>query len=189
MKIIAISYPEKYKEEHLIINELFKNGLEIFHLRKPLWTAEQMSTLLDMIDANFHNRIILHSHYQLREGLKGIHFTKKSEHLIEKYKNTDIHKSISCHSFKETQEYAKEMNYCFISPVFDSISKKDYKANIDLKALKDNAKRQKLVALGGINDENISKLRNTELYGAAILGHIWYSDNAIKAFNDVQKYI
>lgn len=189
MKIIAISYPEKYKEEHLIINELFKNGLEIFHLRKPLWTAEQMTTLLDMIDANFHNRIVLHSHYQLREGLKGIHFTKKSKHLIEKYKNTNIHKSISCHSFKETQEYAKEMDYCFISPVFDSISKKGYNANIDSEELRNNANRQKLVALGGINDQNISNLRDIKLYGAAILGHIWYSDDAIKAFNDIQKCI
>jgi thiamine-phosphate pyrophosphorylase len=189
MKIIAISYPEEYKEEHNIINELFNNGLEIFHLRKPLWTFDKIVSLLDMIDASFHNRIVLHSHYELSEGLKGIHFTGKNKHLIKEYKNVNIHKSISCHSFEETQQYAEIMDYSFISPVFDSISKKGYKANIDFACLKENAKKQNLVLLGGINNINLNELKEIRPYGIAILGHLWDSNNVIKAFKDIQECI
>lgn len=189
MKIIVISYPVKYQDEHIIINELFRLGLEIFHLRKPLYSAEDLSSLLDMIDTKYHNRIVIHTHYTLNYKLKGIHFNSTSRNIIKKYKDYPIHKSLSCHSFKEIEEYANIMNYSFISPVFDSISKKDYKANIDLKDFKECAKTNKIVALGGIKDSNVKDLKEMNLYGIALLGYIWNSDKPIEAFKRIQKCI
>jgi thiamine-phosphate pyrophosphorylase len=189
MKTIVISYPEEYKDEHIIINELFRNGLEIFHLRKPLYSADKIISLLDMIDAKYHKRIVLHSHYHLSENLKGIHFTGKTTHLIDKYKDVPCHKSISCHSIEEINEYSPCMDYCFISPVFDSISKKDYKANIDLIDLQKCNNINKTVALGGISSSNISALKGINLYGFALLGYIWNNENIIRAFKEIQKCI
>lgn len=202
MRLIALSYPTEFKNEHIIINSLFENDLQILHLRKPDWSPLQMTSLLDKIDARFHNRIIIHSHYELcdispisidsnndsskRYHLKGIHFTHKTKHMIEKYENIDIHKSISCHSFQELNRYKDVMNYCFISPVFDSISKKGYKSAISLKELKENTKRCNLVALGGIDSNNIHELKNLKLYGVAILGFLWESDDVLGSFMKIQ---
>jgi len=202
MRLLALSYPTEYKDEHAIINSLFENGLQIFHLRKPDWSLHQMTSLLDKIDARFHNRIIIHSHYEIcnispisnenqedsfkKYQLKGIHFTHKTKHMIEKYKDLDLHKSISCHSFEEIGQYQDIMDYCFISPVFDSISKKGYKSAISLDDLKENAKRNNLVALGGINSHNIDQLKDLKLYGIALLGFLWESDDVLRSFMKIQ---
>lgn len=184
MKLIAISYPDSYNNEHIIINHLFNNGLEIFHLRKPTWTIGEISKLLDMIDAQYHNRIVIHSHYNLCNNfnLKGIHFTSNTKHQIQKYISTPYHKSISCHSFEEIDKYKRYMDYCFISPLFNSISKEGYKSSIDIELLLQKSKETKIVALGGINDTNIKTLLNTSIYAVAVLGFIWNSTNPINAF-------
>lgn len=191
MKLIALSYPSDYKDEHSIINTLFSSGLEILHLRKPNCNINQMISLLDKIDAKFYNRIVIHSHYELCNdySLKGIHFTHKTRHLIEKYKDSPIHKSISCHDFIEVLKYRDTMNYCFISPVFDSISKVGYRSNISLDELSNYSKETNLVALGGINSDNIQQVKQTKLYGAAILGYLWQSIDVQKAFKEIQTQI
>jgi len=184
MKLIAISYPGSFNDEHIIINGLFNEGLEILHLRKPDWSRGDVAKLLDMIDAKFHNRIVLHSHYELygMYNLMGIHFTRKTMHLIDLYKYSPIHKSISCHSYEEIDRYKHVMDYCFISPVFDSISKQGYKSAINLNVLEVYAQCSQIVALGGIDVTRLRDLQDINLYGAAMLGYLWNSESVIDAF-------
>ena len=74
--------------------------------------------------------------------------------------------SMSCHSWAEVQN-VKKLDYVTLSPVFDSISKKNYKANHSLL----NGWREassKVIAMGGVSLENLSSLKNFN--GAAMLG-------------------
>lgn len=193
MKIIVISYPNRYPNEASIINDLFKNGLDILHLRKPLYSKEAMCYLLDMINIEYHNRIVIHSHYDLYLNniydLNGIHLTKDSKNYINKYINTTSKVSVSTHSFEEVLLFKDKTRYMFISPVFDSISKENYKSNISIEKLKNNSYTNKLVALGGIQNINIESIKKLNLYGIALLGHIWKKDHEIENFKIIKEIV
>ena len=193
MKIIVISYPNRYPNEASIINDLFKNGLDILHLRKPLYSKEAMCYLLDMINIEYHNRIVIHSHYDLYlnniYNLNGIHLTKDSKYYIDKYINTTSKVSVSTHSFEEVLLFKDKTRYMFISPVFDSISKENYKSNISIEKLKNNSYINKLVALGGIQDINIESIKKLNLYGIALLGHIWKKNHEIENFKIIKEIV
>lgn len=191
MKIIVISYPNKYPNEALIINDLFKNGLEIFHLRKPNYSEADLCHLLDMIDTKYHNRIVLHFHYNLINtyNLRGIHLTKNSKQYLNKYLIKDLQISVSTHSFEEVFIFREKTKYMFISPLFDSISKKNYKANINIETLKNHSDINKLVALGGIQEKNIELIKDTNLYGIALLGYIWKENCEIDNFIKIKEIV
>ena len=84
--------------------------------------------------------------------------------------------SYSAHGFTEVQHLPFHTDYVFLSPVFDSISKKGYRAGFDdpeiLKAFLANS-QQKIIALGGINQERIQTCNELGFDGYAMLGHIW----------------
>ena len=78
----------------------------------------------------------------------------------------------------------EDWEYSFISPVFPSISKKGYGENSTI--LNDIKKRTrsnvKLIALGGINENNINEVFESELDGVALLGAIWENDEPLNVF-------
>lgn len=177
MKLIVISNPVNLKDEHKLVSSFFEAGLEYFHLRKPEHSEMQMEEYLQLIPEKYYNRIMLHSHYSLAEkfNLKGIH---NSNILSFSYKEGLI-ASASIHSINELQE-SEKFNYVFLSPVFDSISKVGYKSNFDLKELKQSLQffknqepKTEVIALGGIDEENIAIARKTGFDGVAVLGAIW----------------
>ena len=50
MKIIVISNPTPISKEASLINQLFDEGLSVFHLRKPDSSAQEVVLLLQEID-------------------------------------------------------------------------------------------------------------------------------------------
>lgn len=87
--------------------------------------------------------------------------------------------SRSCHSLEEVVKYKEQCSYVTLSPIFNSISKQGYCAAFtqeELKRAKDlNVVDQKVVALGGIDAENIAQIKELGFGGAAVLGTIWKS--------------
>ena len=85
--------------------------------------------------------------------------------------------SRSCHSLEEVKEHKKNCDYVFLSPVFDSISKLNYHANYTpeeiRKAHKAGIIDKKVIALGGIDTDNIRQVKNYGFGGAAIMGALW----------------
>jgi len=77
-KIIVISSLKPITNEASIITALFNNGLELFHIRKPFNAIIETEKLIANIPKEFHNRIVIHQHYQLTNyfELKGIHKKK-----------------------------------------------------------------------------------------------------------------
>jgi thiamine-phosphate pyrophosphorylase len=69
------------------------------------------------------------------------------------------------------------MDYLFLSPVFDSISKENYNSRFPESLLCDLKSKgiinEKVIALGGVNKHNISKVKDYGFGGAAVLGALW----------------
>jgi len=96
----------------------------------------------------------------------------------------------SAHSFEELEKI--DADICFLSPVFDSISKFGYKAKYSNQELKNGIaawrdfqkkenRSQKLFALGGIDAKNIAELASLGFDGAAVLGAVWHDPDPVEA--------
>ena len=176
MKLILITPPTFFVEEDKIITALFEEGLDILHLRKPDSAPMYAERLLTLIPEQFHKRIVVHENFYLKDEykLKGVHLNNRTPNLPHHYKG---HVSRSCHSLEEVKEHKRYCDYVLLSPVFDCISKKDYHANYTpeeiRKAHKAGIIDKKVIALGGIDTDNIRQVKNYGFGGAAILGALW----------------
>ena len=176
MKLILITSPTYFVEEDKIITALFEEGLDILHLRKPDTAPIYAERLLTLIPEQYHKRIVVHENFYLKDEykLKGIHLNNRNPKSPTDYKG---HTSRSCHSLEEVKEHKKNYDYVFFSPVFDSISKKDYHANYTpeeiRKAHKAGIIDKRVIALGGIDIDNIRQVKEYGFGGAAVMGALW----------------
>ena len=177
MKLIIITDPEAIHNEIPVINKLFENGLDYLHLRKPDYSRDDLKIYLNSVKPEFIHRIIIHDHYDLINefNIKGIHLNGRNINNIP----TGIKPfSSSCHTIDEVKSFKNNIQgYLFLSPIFDSISKKGYKSSFDVGSLKqlniDKVIDDNVVALGGINLENIQIIKELGFGGIAILGALW----------------
>ena len=178
MKWIVITMPDFIENEANYINQLFEAGLDLLHLRKPDSRIEDCERLLQETNPKLHPRIVVQDHFSLckKYHLHGIHLNRRNHQVPDGFQGS---LSRSCHSFEEVTEAQKEgvFSYVFLSPIFDSISKKGYKHNFANKDLEDAGNNgiinEKVIALGGIIPQFIPQLRAWNFGGAAFLGDIW----------------
>ncbi|MEG0795250.1 MAG: thiamine phosphate synthase [Odoribacter sp.] len=181
MKIIVITSPDRIKDEAVICNLLFAHGLDCLHIRKPGMPLAEYEKFIQQLDSGYHNRIVVHEHYELvrKYQLHGIHLKsgKGDEYAHYSYCRSI---SISCHSVEEIKHLPFQPAYCFLSPIFDSISKQGYQSRFvelpDLCGL-----NLPVIALGGITPERIKICRKTGFTGVAALGYLW--ENPEEALN------
>ena len=176
MKLIAITPPTYFVEEDKILTALFEEGLEILHLRNPNTAPMYAERLLTLIPEQYHKRIVVHGHFYLKEeyNLKGIHLNHRNLEMPEGYKG---HISRSCHSLDEVIVNKKDCDYVFLSPIFDSISKQNYLSGFTeeeiVRARHNGIIDKRVIALGGINENNLLDVKKNGFGGAAILGDLW----------------
>lgn len=195
MQLMVISSPVGFKGESKLINDLFENGLEIFHLRKPEWGIKECREILAKIDVQYHDRIALHQHHELVSdyGINRLHFPEKlRKELIDHAVNLDaLTVSTSVHRLEEI-ESLYGFDYAFFGPVFDSYSKPGYKGvsrdQADL--VNTTQKDTKVIALGGIGLNTIARMKRMGFDGAAMLGWIWNDPlKAIDNFKQVKCWV
>jgi thiamine-phosphate pyrophosphorylase len=176
MKLIAVTTPHFFVEEDKIITELFEEGLDILHLRKPDTAAVYSERLLKLIPEKYHKKIVTHEHFYTKEefNLMGIHLNSRNSIEPESYEG---HISCSCHSIEEVKQKKELYDYVFMSPIFDSVSKVGYQSKYtpeDLRsAAKDGIIDKNVIALGGIAADNILEVKDFGFGGAALLGDLW----------------
>ncbi len=176
MKLIVMTPPNFFIEEDKILTTLFEEGLDFLHLRKPNTAPMFSERLLTLIPPQYHKRIVTHDHFYLKEefNLMGIHINQRNPNPPENYRG---HISCSCHSIDEVKRRKGPCNYVFMSPIFDSISKKNYLSTYSSEDIRAAAKAgiidKKVIALGGINADNILLIKDYGFGGAAILGDLW----------------
>jgi thiamine-phosphate pyrophosphorylase len=187
MRLVIISSPELVQDELQKVNSLFEQGLEYFHLRKPGLSIDAHRDYLKGIKPSFLKRIIVHDHFGLlnKYNLRGIHLNSRlyenaDPEFFKEAKRKNIQIGTSVHSFEEVGKL-KHVDYYFISPVFESISKIGYKGTVILEEYaqflnereKSGIKKPMAIALGGIDEENVGQLKPIGFDGAALLGAIW----------------
>lgn len=176
MKLILMTTPFFFVEEHQILSSLFDEGLEILHLRKPNTEPVYSERLLSLLDENCRKKIVVHDHFYLKNeyNLKGVHLNHRNPELPLKYKG---HISCSCHNALEVTSHKKACNYVFLSPIFDSISKTGYSSQFSVAELKklrsEGVIDKKVMALGGVDLEKIKMAKDLGFGGVVVLGDIW----------------
>jgi thiamine-phosphate pyrophosphorylase len=194
MKLIVISCPNEIRDEVKIITELFESGLSTFHLRKPDHKVKDYQTCLKNIPEKYHDKIVIHSHYQLSEiyNVKGFHLPEKVrqnpvESDFENLKNYKII-STSFHSLESLNDNKDIYDYVFLSPVFDSISKINYFSAYNFKDVSNALSKIRfdVIALGGVNILNINQAYKMGFKGVALLGVVWKSNNPATAFSEIR---
>jgi thiamine-phosphate pyrophosphorylase len=168
MKLIVLSSPTAVPEEHSIINSLFEEGLEIFHIHKPFFSKEETENFIQEIPSKYRDKIALHSDFP------------------------------KFHSLSELEAHKEKYEYAFLSPLFDSISKVGYKSKFsqELHPLLRNKLTtileiggKEIIALGGIDEDKIKICRALGFAGVAVLGALWNNHSPVQKFKQIQKQI
>ena len=195
MKLIVVSTPKNFTTEPQQVTMMFDRGLEIFHLRKPRFSKQNMIEYLSLIPERYHNRIVIHSKHllALKFNLRGIHLT--SAHRKQKIRTwfriqrlkiklPEIKITASFHSLEKLLEEKRVFDYVFLSPVFDSISKAKHQGKFRGQNLEVilNKLPQDVIALGGVDIDRIDEIIDMGFAGMAVLGAIWESDKSLDRF-------
>ncbi|GAB1858245.1 hypothetical protein MHTCC0001_30820 [Flavobacteriaceae bacterium MHTCC 0001] len=192
-----------------ILHQLFQEGLQYYHLRKPNKDYKAHCDYLNQIDSKYHNNIVTHYFHELVNefDLKGIHFQeakrqdvlgeegsnlKKEEFIYNYTENVAIDFSIlksktissSFHEPIELQNCTVDFDYHLLSPVFSSISKKGYKG----RGFDVNHINKRIVGMGGVTANNLSEFTRLGFKGVGVLGGIWNSKSPISNFKLMRNY-
>ena len=188
IKLVVITTPEFFQGEAELINTLFKHGLELLHVRKPSASEQQMEEYLSAIDGKYMSRVALHDHFELaqRFGVGGLHLNSRNNALPSGWSGRV---SRSCHSFDEVLAVKDALDYCFLSPIFDSVSKIGYKMGFSEAELRQKRAEgvidSKIFALSGVTLDNVQVVESLGFGGCAVLGYLWQYKSDSKKMTDV----
>ena len=175
MLFIVVTNPYFIDNEHIIIQNLIDYGVDYVHLRKPEANINEYKDLLSSLDEKTLNHIVLHEYHELAlyYPVHGIHLNRRNT-LIPKGYNKTI--SCSTHSLDEIRRLPDYFEYCFLSPIFDSISKSGYLSRFNNEELLEPDINQlinkRVIALSGVTYDKIEELNNMHFHGFAMLGDI-----------------
>ncbi|CAM1341848.1 thiamine phosphate synthase [Tenacibaculum aestuarii] len=193
--MIVLIAPEKdIPNEIEILQQLFKEGLDYYHFRKPDKNYEEHVAYLSQIDEKYHNRIVTHYFHELINefNLKGIHFQEQKridvlENGSEYFIGLNMIGKTMSSSFHEPSASANcdiEFDYHLLSPVFSSISKKGYEG----RGFDVNHIDKTIVGMGGINTETIQKTVALGFQGIGVLGGVWNTENPVESFKNIKRH-
>lgn len=170
MKLIAFTTTNFWHGEALAICRLIDSGWTRVHIRKPEATSAQVSRLIERIPKKYHPYLSLHDHFELAVmyGIGGVHINRRNPLPPVGWKGII---SRSCHEIEEIEKFV-DLDYVTLSPIYDSISKPDYKSHFSSSELK-NINLKNVYALGGVTFSRLKELKGMGFEGAAMLSEAW----------------
>ncbi|HET9502129.1 MAG TPA: thiamine phosphate synthase [Hymenobacter sp.] len=195
--LLLLTAPTGPPNEAHLLAELLARGVPRLHLRKPGWPAAQLEALIQALPPQFHQRLVLHGHPELvrRYRLGGLHLTTAGRRTATRRPALLPGQTLSTsfHSLTEISQHRRRYDYVFLSPIFDSISKEGYASAFDLSEVqaflqrlaKRPGYRPAVLALGGIDNGNITAVQQAGFAGAAVLGSVWGSTDPVAAWQQV----
>ncbi len=196
-EIIGISLPDFVTNEAEGITCLLQAGLCRIHIRKPSAPAWQVQRLMEEIPRDLRERLSVHYFPELvpQHEPGGAHQSRNHQ-IPAQHRGI---KSCSCHTLEEVTQALGHYNYLFLSPIFNSLSKKDYVAafahdKLSAYLRQCDKKHTGIVALGGIQAANAATARQLGFDGIALLGSLWaHKENTLDIkttlnnFNQIQQ--
>lgn len=176
-KLIAITPETTFAQEVDYITHILDAGFNYVHIRKPGMNEEQVGELIESIPTQYYERLKLNDYFPLavKYGLAGVHLNHRNPTGPGGFGGFGGKVSKSCHSVGELRN-TDAFEYVFLSPVFDSISKKGYHANFTEDTLTGSV-GSKVIALGGVTAERLPQVKAMGFGGAAFLGYLFNSSN------------
>jgi thiamine-phosphate pyrophosphorylase len=189
MEVILISSPSKKKNEVSTIRRIFEMGLSRLHVRKPDWSLDELRKFLDEFPDECIERTVIHRRPELlvEYPFAGYHLSSKEQYLE---KNAHGTMSRSFHHLEELITSKEKLDYAFLGPIFDSVSKQGYNSAFPASQLRSffgdrrilRVELPRIVALGGIVPEKVRVSLSLGFDGVAALGGVWGSRYPQKAF-------
>lgn len=176
--VVAITVPDFVDgEADMIVRALRSGAVDRVHLRKPSCEPQQMARLIAEIPNELYQRLSLGDCQYLAVGtaIGGVHLNSRCTKAPDGFTGLI---SRSCHSIAETAG----CDYVFLSPVFESISKRGYRPAWTLDELDGRVDRH-VYALGGVTPERFEVVAKAGFGGAAMLGYIWQDFSDAKLQN------
>lgn len=194
MELFVISDPFAFKGETALINSLFESGMSVFHLRKEGLGRADYAALLEGIQPQYHDRIALHQFHELILDFPDINRLHYQEWLRRETAQQDLSNqkngrvlSTSIHQLASLQE-TTDFDYTFYGPVFNSISKPGYAGVIEQDFTLPVVRPARIIALGGIEWNNLEQVKALGFEGLAVLGAIWKDRiHAVSNFKNIQE--
>lgn len=192
--LIVLTSEQEITNEATLLNQLFTEGLEVLHLRKPSFTIDGYRELLRKIDKKFYKQIMIHEYHELcmEFELRGIHIQEQPRidlgDRLETYVSTKISNgfkvSSSFHEPEVLDACEINFNYHLLSPVFSSISKKGYEG----RGFDVNGINKAIVGMGGVNKTTIPEVFKLGYTGIGILGGVWNTEDPINSFKEIKRH-
>lgn len=179
MQKIAITIPTFYRGEGKAITDMLTNGgYRRVHIRKPGADNAYVERLICEIPENLRERLTVHYHHSLAKatGCGGIHLSASYRDVPDGWSGLV---SCSLHSLEEIDKVPYD--YAFLSPIYDSISKRGYYSSFSLDQLRGKV-NSRIFALGGVTPEKFTELAEAGFGGAAMLGAAWRPQISTDAF-------
>lgn len=199
MQIILYTAPVDIENEIEIIQNALDAGVDYLYIRKPELDDFSLVDFVEKIPEKYWNKCISSSLIITKEfNLGGYHFTRDIIEKNEKYNDKVLEWlhtnnkicSVSAHNENEILTYSNKSNHVIVSPIFKSISKQNYSYEWNFDELKQNIATIKmrknniqLFAVGGIDINNITLVKQLGFNGVGLLGAIWNA--SFKAQNEL----
>ncbi len=191
--IVLISPEKDVVNEVQILHQLFEEGLEYYHFRKPFKNYEGHVSFLNQVDKKYHDRIVIHYFHELTNdfNLKGIHFQEQKrrdalENGSRYFLGLNMLGKTMSSSFHEPEELAAcdiEFDYHLLSPVFSSISKEGYVG----RGFNVSQIDKIIIGMGGITAETIAETMQLGYKGIGVLGGVWNTENPVQSFKSIKE--
>jgi thiamine-phosphate pyrophosphorylase len=172
MEVVVFSpSSEPDDREVLAVKNMFKIGLQTYHLLKQRLSEENTIRFLNCFSKEERRGIIFHGPATLASEFD-VKYWPAGQGII--------------HNFRELIN-APCLPYLFLSPVFKSISKSGYGPGWKIEEIKEaiGGANSPLYALGGIRTTNISIVRDLGFRGIGVLGAVWNSLDPVGAFREI----
>ena len=203
MNLIVISNAKTTTAEINAVVSMFRDGLNHFHLRKPKASRKELEDYLDQIPAEFHGRVILHSHHALagKYQVGGVHLGRR--HRKKSMRNWWRRRKLKMrlpnmrltrpfHRLSRLLDNEESYSYVFLSPVFEGITKKQHAAGYSERKLSRVLPRLKddVIALGGVDASKVDQVISMGFDGMALWGALWENEaHALSVFREVKAKI
>ncbi|WP_158962252.1 thiamine phosphate synthase [Myroides fluvii] len=198
---MVVITPAYHSQELSLANEMLERGLPLLHIRKPHFTFDALQRWVQNISYQHSNRLVIHippsvmnnngqvfqQYIELINSLKAqfAHLSTTNCSFVNNCPLKMPYLSTSVHNLTECEKLSTSHQRVFLSPIFSSISKKDYHPTIDWSAFLQewNYPWIKTVALGGITPNHLPAIRSMGFTDFALLGALWQAEEPLKIFD------
>lgn len=198
---MVVITPEYHPKELSLANEMLERGLPLLHIRKPHFTFDELQNWVQKISYQHRHRLVIHipalvmnnneqvfqQYAELINSLNSqfTHLSTSNCSFVNNHVQKLPYLSTTVHNTTECEKLSTSHQRVFLSPVFTSISKKDYHPTVDWISFLQDWKYPwiQTVALGGITLNHLSSIRAMGFCDFALLGAIWQADEPLKIFD------